>query len=113
MIAVVLLAFGLLFAIVNPDDSGTSEEGTEVDEETLDPEASRQYYTVEHMHRLIVAVCILAGTTVWLLQDGFQGYDLLVFICFFLGVLVDQLKGYMCHRIEKMLHYAENHNDYE
>ena len=70
----------------------------------------KQYYAVEHLWRLLRAAFLLAATALWLYTDVSHH---LIMVVFTLAVLVDQLHGYICHGLEKLLGIEEQHNDYE
>ena len=46
-IALVLIIFAVLIAIINPEDSGSEGEGVDAPEDVLTAEQQRQYYTLE------------------------------------------------------------------
>ena len=69
----------------------------------------RKYYTVEHIWRLgrwcLGSVVIIIWFTVNSLVAVFAAYVLL-------GVY-EQLHGIICHGLERLLHYPEQHKDWE
>lgn len=73
----------------------------------------KQYWIVEHLWRLLRAAFVLAGTAVWLAQDGWQTTDLTVLVLFLGAVLVEQLHGVICNLIERVLHFTNQHTPWE
>jgi len=45
-VVLVFLAFGILIAIINPNDSGSTDEGEGTTDEQVDPETERQVYII-------------------------------------------------------------------
>jgi len=70
----------------------------------------RQYYKVEHLWRILRAVALLAGTGLWLYTDVNSH---IIFSFFVLAAVIDQLHGKICHLLEKILNFQEQHNDWE
>jgi hypothetical protein len=70
----------------------------------------RQYCRVEHLWRILRALFLLAGTGLWLYTEC---NNHLIFGLFVSAAAVDQLHGVICHLIEKLLGYEEQHDDWE
>ena len=70
----------------------------------------RKYCIIEHMWRLIRAAFLLLGTALWIYTDV-NSHS--IFACFVAAAIVDQAHGIICHYLEKMLKYPEQHGDWE
>ena len=71
---------------------------------------SKQYWMVEHLWRLLRAMFLMIGTGLWLYTDTSPH---IIMICYLMAILVDQLHGKICHYIEKILRFKEQHTDWE
>lgn len=69
------------------------------------------HYTIEHIWRLLRASLILAGTSVWLFNDSEP--KLLIFLLYLAAVVVDQFHGFICNKIQSMLHYKQDFNNWD
>lgn len=70
----------------------------------------RRHWIVEHLWRLLRALCILSGTALWLYVPNTEHF---VMACFVAAVVVDQLHGFICNRIQSLLHWTRDFSDYE
>ena len=72
--------------------------------------AIKQYRIVEHLWRLLRAIFLLVGAGLWLYTDVSLH---IIFACMACAAVVDQFHGIICHWMEKMLHFKEQHDDWE
>ncbi len=73
----------------------------------------RRHWLTEHIWRALRSGFILLGMIVWLTQDGFSYTDIVV-LCFGLAAAIcDQLHGYICKKIEHIMGWTEDFEDYE
>jgi hypothetical protein len=70
----------------------------------------RQYCIIEHLWRLIRAIFLLLGTGLWLYTNVSPH---LIFACFVLAIITDQLHGLICRMLEKLLKYKVSHDNWE
>lgn len=73
----------------------------------------KHHYIVEHIWRALRASLLLLAMFIWLLQDGFSFSDGIVLTLGFLAHLTEQFHGYICKRIERILKWKEDFNDWE
>ena len=69
------------------------------------------YYIVEHLWRFLRALFIMLGTWLWLYVDSASPH--LIIALYGAAAVFDQLHGYICKKIEIVLHFDLEHNDYE
>lgn len=70
----------------------------------------KQYCIVEHVWRAIRAVFLLIAAALWLYTSAPAW---LIFGFMVAAMAVEQLHGIICHKLEKILHYKEQHQDWE
>jgi len=70
-----------------------------------------RYFLVEHIWRALRSGAMLLGTAIWLYFP--EAPNLAVLTCFAAAAIIDQLHGLICHALEKLLNFEEQHHDYE
>ena len=70
----------------------------------------KHHYIVEHSWRALRAFFALLGMGIWLWTcPGNEGW---VFLCGLMVAIVDQFHGFICNRIERILHWKEDFDDW-
>ena len=73
----------------------------------------RHKIIANHLWRSLRALLLLLAVLIWLLQDGFTYSDVIILGLCLTAHLVEQLHGYICNRIEKLLGWNMDFKDWE
>ncbi len=73
----------------------------------------KRHYIAEHIWRAARAILLLLAVFLWLYSDGLVLLDIVILLLIVLAHLIEQFRGYICNKIEKMLHWRQDFNDWE
>ena len=73
----------------------------------------KRHFIVEHAWRALRGILLTLVVVIWLLQDGFSGTDWFITGLCVLAHVVEPFHGFICNKIEKLLGWGSDFNDYD
>ena len=73
----------------------------------------KHHIIVEHIWRALRAFLLMMALLVWIAQDGMQSTDYIVISLVFIAHLAEQFHGFICNRIQRVVGWIEDFNDYD